>query len=211
MRALCVIWFALAAPLAAQSVTLVSPASMRFSDETNGVSFIYPASWTFSLEQPFYMPLSTTGITPSRPQGNLRGFVFAKTISGVQSWPGTSFVGTEFGYDVRGMASPGDCRGFALTEDNRDGKSEPVTLHGVPFWHATAFSGGMSHGIQEDIYTTFTGSGFTGVCFRFDLAVQSVYASSDTPMRKLTDRENALIHARLSAILDSIHIPETPR
>lgn len=211
MKALCLISFALAAPLTAQSVKLVSPAKMRFSDETNGVSFTYPASWTFSLEQPFYMPLSTTGSTPSQPQGSLRGFVFAKAISGVPSWPRTSFVGAEFGYDLRGMSSPGDCRGFALTEDNRDGKSEPVTLHGVPFWHAKAGSGAMSHSIQEDIYTTFTGSGFTGVCFRFDLAVQSVYAPSDTPMRKLTDRDNALIHAALSAILDSIHVPAPPR
>jgi hypothetical protein len=190
----------------AQSVTLGPAGYMRFSDQLNRVTFLYPASWTFSLDQPFYLPLSTTGQSEAAPRGTLRGFVFSKSMLGVATWPGTAFVGLEVGYDTRELASENDCRAFAMTEDNHDGKTAQVTLHDLTFWHATAGSAGLGHGIGEDVYTTYTGSGANGLCLRFDLAIQYVNLDGEQRLHPITPSQTAHMHAVLLKVLNSVRM-----
>jgi adenylyltransferase/sulfurtransferase len=209
-KALCLISLAAALPLTAQSVTQASPATMVFNDSTNGVSFNYPASWTFAESEPFYMPLSISYSNDSSTQIHLRGLVFAKSLAGVQSWPRTNFAGVEVGYDARRTASGDACQALSLTGDNHDSKVEMVTVHTVPWWHATAGSGGMGHGIEENIYTTYIGAA-RGTCLIFDVAIHSVNVDGETPLRPLTGKENAIIQASLRRILESVHIPAPSR
>jgi hypothetical protein len=196
-------------PLAAQSVTQASPGIMRFED-TIGVSFRYPASWTFTEQAPWQFP---TSIQPSlSSESRIRGRIFTRSLPGVRQWPVTSFSGAEFGYDAREVDSVEACRALALI-GNPDGKADQVTIHGITYWHGTAGQGGMSQITSDDVYATVIGPRPPGgSCLLFDLAVHDVTApGADTPPRPYTLREKSIIHGTLMKILASVRIPAQSR
>jgi hypothetical protein len=194
--------------LAAQSVTLVSPGVMRFNDPNFGVSFRYPAAWTFADDEPFYIPLSIS-LSDSSSQSRPRALVFAKSLPGVESTH-TTFAGVGFGYDAHQVASSDACKGLARSGDNPDGKIDQKTIHGIAYWHGTSASAGLGHGIEEDIYTTLAGNS-AETCLRFDLAVQSVNIADETPPRALSPRETGIVHQSLLRVLSSVRIPAPTR
>jgi hypothetical protein len=115
-NAICVLLMAGAGSLYGQSVRLADPSRMEFNDPTYGVSFRFPASWTYSTEPASIDP--PTIIVPPDYESNmipLRASVFAKKLSGVPSWPTTSFNGVEFSYAVREQTTPDDCRYLSLS------------------------------------------------------------------------------------------------
>jgi hypothetical protein len=197
----------LALSSAAQQVTQASCGAMHYSDELFHVTFEYPASWTFARDQPFYMPLSISYRQDSATPLPMRALVFAKSVDGVPPWPTTDLGGVEFGYEAHYVHSAEECRGLALTLDNHDGKIEQVKLNGISYWHGTAASAGLGHGIEEDIYTTLR----TDSCLRFDLAVHLVNSGVDVPPRALGPKEQQLIRAGLTGILSSVRVTPAAR
>jgi hypothetical protein len=196
-------------PLSAQSITQASPGIMRFED-TNGTSFRYPATWTFTEQAPWQFPMS---IQPSlSSESQIRGRIFTHSLPGVRQWPVTSFSGAEFGYDAREVHSVEACRALVLTA-NPDGKVDQLTIHGVSYWHGRAAQAGMSQITSDDIYAAVIGpQPAGGSCLLFDLAVHDVTApGADTPPRPYTPREKSIIHGTLMKILASVRIPAQSR
>jgi hypothetical protein len=196
-------------PLTAQSITRAAAGIMRF-DDTNGVSFRYPATWTFTEQATWQFPMSIQPIPSSESQ--IRGRIFTHSLPGVRQWPVTPFSGAEFGYDAREVDSIESCRALARTE-SLDGKVDQVSIHGISYWHGKASRAGMSQITSDDIYTTIIGPRPPGgSCLLFDLAVHDVTApGADTPPRPYTPREKSIIHGTLMKILASVRIPAQSR
>jgi len=205
------LWIAAALPLAAQSVVQAGPSVMRF-DDSNGVNFEYPATWTFTEEATWQFGL---GIEPIIVAGTpLRGRVFARSLPGVRPWSVTSFSGVEFGYDSRAVDSADACRALALSAFHTEGKAkiDEVTIHGIRYWHGTGGQGAMSQSTSDNVYTTFIGSQLpSGSCLLFDLAVHDAFIVAASRLRPYTPREKSIIHQSLMNIFASVRIPAQSR
>ena len=199
-----------ASTLPAQGVTPVNPTTMQFTDPAHGVSFTYPASWTFAMSQPFYMILAISPANDEPTMGPGSALIYTKSIPGVAPWPKTWFEGVELGYDEHDVPTSDACLVLAkpanlpVPIDHVD----EVTIQGNQYWHGTTSSAGVGHGLNEDIYTSYS----SGHCYRFDLAVSLLWLSNDTPgPRELTAAEKALVNASLQSILNSVRIvPPAP-
>src|SRR5580698_3185195 len=110
---ICILLASAACFTLAQTVKLVAPSTPQFTDDIYGVTFSFPASWTFSERSNFYTPL-----TVSAADSHARGVIFTKHLAGVPSWPVTDFEGAEFGYAAREVASPGACKNLAVSLNN---------------------------------------------------------------------------------------------
>ena len=58
--------------------------------------------------------------------------------------------------------------------------------------------------LDEDIYATYIEA--SGACLRFDLAVATCSVPGKDIPRKLTTHEEALIHAALNNVLNSVRV-----
>jgi len=203
------IGLAAALPSLAQSVTPVTGSQMLFSDPAFGVSFNFPAGWSFSRVEPNAKgpALSIAYMDGRSVSTGLRGLITNETLHGIHSWPKTVFSSVEFAYDARPAASAEACQGLA--RDNWEVEADPVTLNGVTFWHGTATGAGLSTEIEEDIYATFVAA--AGACLRFDLAVATSRVPGKEFPRELTAQEKTLIHASLSNILNSVRVTPPAR
>jgi hypothetical protein len=181
----------------AQRVASAGPSVMKFSDGMSGVTFEYPASWTFSNEQSFYLPPAI--VSQASP---VRGSVFTKEMHGIPSWPYTNFVGAEFVFTSEQVNSDDACRALANADNQNGSKPKPETLHGLTFSHGTSANAGLGHGINEDIYTINKGN----TCWLFDLAVHSSGVPGDRTPRALTSGEKEVIAKQLQSILASVRI-----
>jgi len=191
--------------LPAQRVTLLNPTTMQFTDPAFGVSFTYPASWTFAMSQPFYMQLAITPAVDAPAREGLSALIYTKSIPGVTPWPKTRFEGVELGYDEHDVPTSDACLVLAKPENSsvEIDKVDEVTIQGNHYWHASTSGAGVGHEMTEDIYTLYS----SGHCYRFDLAVSLLSLSNDTPApRDLTAAEKALVDASLRSVLNSVHI-----
>jgi hypothetical protein len=198
------IFLVAALPSLAQSVTPVSGSQMLFSDPAFGVSFSFPAGWSFSRVDPNKSDSSLAIATingRSEPSG-LRGLVGNETLPGLHSWPKTEFSGVEFGYDARPVASAEACQ--KLARESWNDEADSATVNGVKYWHGTAGGCGMGTCTEEDIFATYIEA--SGACLRFDLAVATCLVNGKERPRKLTAHEETLIHAALNNILNSVKV-----
>jgi hypothetical protein len=198
---------AAAGSLYGQSVRLADPSSMarmEFNDPTYGVSFRFPASWTYSTQPASIDPPTIIG--PPDYESDiipLRGSVFTKKLSGVPSWPTTIFNGVEFSYAVREQATPDDCRYLSLSASKLGAALQDVTLNGQTFHHGSGSGVGGGRGDEEEIFTASQGTS----CLLFDLSEHFVNGGSDsTPPRALSSQESARIHEALMQIFESARI-----
>src|SRR5580658_1483941 len=185
----------------AQTVKLAAPSTLQFTDDIYGVTFRFPASWTFSERSNFYSPLSI-----SVSDSHARGVIFTKRLPGVPAWPITDFEGAEFGYAAREVASPGACKNLAVSLNGGDNSTiDERTLHGIAWNHGSGGEGSTGHFIDEDIYTVWTDSA-GGACLVFDLATQSLEASGSHGRnpRQMTREEKAAVKRELQVILSTV-------
>lgn len=203
--------FVFVLPVRAQSVTPVTDSTMLFSDPAYGVSFRFPAGWSFAR-----IAADARGNAPDLSIAyrddrsvftGLRGLVANETLHGIPSWPKTVFSSVEFAYDARPAASAAVCRQLA----GEDWKTEvdPVTLSGVVFWHGTSRNADVSTEIDEEIYAAFVPA--SSACLRFDLAVATSHVTGKRIPRELMPKEKAVIQASLDAILRSVQIASPVR
>jgi len=178
---------------------------MQFTDQQFGVSFRYPASWTFSLSQPFYMQLAISPAPDVPDRDRLRALIYTTSAAGVASRPDTDFEGLEFGYDAHYVSTPNTCRALAKPEDGDIGPLDEITIKGNRYWHATTSNAGLGHGMSEDIYTMFS----NGSCLRFDLAVSR--SEGGVVLRALTASEQSQLHASLLGVLNSVLVAPPAR
>lgn len=205
----CLLCLAAALPALAQSVTPVTGSQMLFSDPAFGVSFRFPSGWSFArVEAGANGPaLAIASIDNRSVATGLRGLLTNETLPGLHSWPKTVFSSVEFAYDARPAASAEACH--AMARGNWQSESDPVTLNGVAYWHGTQNGAGVSIEIEEDIYAAFVPA--SGACLRFDLAVATSRVPGRDFPRELTTHEQALIHASLNNILNSVSIAPPAR
>jgi len=194
-----------ASTLPAQGVTPLNPTTMKFTDPAHGVSFTYPASWTFDKSQPFYMTLAIDPSNDEPDMGRGSGLIYTKSIPGMTLAPDTMFDGMEFAYDVHNVPTSDACLVLAKSANLQvpiDHVDE-VTIQGNHYWHTTTSSAGVGHGLNEDIYTFYS----SGYCYRFDLAVSLSSANQGTPgPRELTPAEKAHVDASLQSVFNTVRI-----
>ena len=195
----CTLAFCATATVAGQTVTSAGNSVMQFEDGTHGVSFEYPSRWSFAVAPSFYSPLAITS-----EYAPLRGDVSVKGFPGIAKWPVTDLDGAEFGYAERDSMSSDECRRLASLASNDNGATlDRRTIGGVVFSHGRGANGGMSHEVEEDIYTTSSGNG----CLLFDLAVHYLVAPSATQTpRSLSAHELAEVSQALNKILLSVRV-----
>ena len=194
-----------ASTLPAQGVTPLNPTTMQFTDPAHGVSFTYPASWTFAMSQPFYMLLAISPANDSPTMGPGSTLIYSKSIPGMTLAPDTMFDGMEFAYDVHNVPTSDACLVLAKPANSwvPIDHVDEVTIQGKPYWHGTTSGSGAGHELREDIYTLYS----SGYCYRFDLAVSLDSANQDTPgPRRLTAAEKVQVDASLQGILNSVRI-----
>jgi hypothetical protein len=197
-----------AGQLPAQGVRLLNPSAMEFTDQSSGVGFLYPPSWTFSLSQPFYMQLAISPGPDASDKDRLRALIYTTSVPGVAHWPRTHFEGLEFGYDAHSVRDAAACNALATPDNGDIGKMDEVTIEGRRFWHIAESNAGLGHGMSEDVFTTFS----DGWCLRFDLAVSELNSDENGMLpRPLTPSEQALIDASLRRILNSVRIAHSAR
>jgi hypothetical protein len=202
-NAICVLLMAGAGSLYGQSVRLADPSRMEFNDPTYGVSFRFPASWTYSTEPASIDP--PTIIVPPDYESNmipLRASVFAKKLSGVPSWPTTSFNGVEFSYAVREQTTPDDCRYLSLSASKPGAALQDVTLKGQTFHHGRGSGVGGGRGEEEEIFTASQGTS----CLLFDLSEHFVNGGEESTPRAYTSQESSRIHKALMQVFESARI-----
>jgi hypothetical protein len=187
----------------AQSVIRGSSAETQFSDPKFGVSFHYPASWTISASQPFYMQLAISPELDVPNKDRLRALIYTKSLANVVSWPKTHFEGVEFGYDAHSVPTADACHALANPENGEIEPVDDVTMGGHRYWHIKEGNAGLGHSMGEDVYTLYS----SGKCLRFDLAVSQLDADLEgVPQRAITSHEQSLIDASLRDILTSVRI-----
>jgi hypothetical protein len=190
--------FAATLAVPAQRVILVSPSSMQFSDDY-GVTFRYPAKWSFTEKNNFYSPFSIA--SKDSPAG---GIVFFSSNGGYNPYPRTNLTGVEFVYANRQAASAEECLKHVLQDAGEVKTPEAKKMNGMNCVYAQIFNGGMCHQITEDIYATSGGA----ICYLFDLAVETRCAGVVDGERALTSDELAQIHSSLETILSSVEISD---
>jgi hypothetical protein len=177
-------------------------ASMEFNDPTYGVSFRFPAGWTYSTQPAFDPP---TIIGPPDYESKiipLRGSVSTRELSGVPSWPTTGFAGVEFSYTVREQTTPDDCRYLSLSASEPGAALQDVTLNQQTLHHGRGSGVGAGRGAEQEIFTVYLGTS----CLLFDLSEHFVNGGTDSTPRALTSQESAHIHAALMQIFESVRI-----
>jgi len=194
-----------ACTLPAQGVTPLNPTTMQFTDPAHGVSFTYPASWTFDKSQPFYMFLAISPANDEPDMGRGSALIYSKSVPGVTPWPKTWFEGVELGYDEHDVPTSDACLVLAKPVNSwvPIDHVDEVTIQGKPYWHGTTSGSGAGHELREDIYTLYS----SGYCYRFDLAVSLSSANQDVPgPRELTAAEKVHVDASLRSVLNSVRI-----
>ncbi len=185
------------------TVRIDTPSTTQFSDPEYGVTFRYPVDWTLDKTSNFYSPLSVFG-----NRLPVRAVIFTKRIAGVPSWPATQFEGLELGYAAKPAAFPEACRNLSLLASRGDNSAiDRRTLRGIQWDHGHGGEGSAGHGIDEDIFTTWT-SRAGGVCVVFDLAVHSVdFSSADSKNpRAMTESEEADATQQLVTVVSSVRL-----
>lgn len=180
-----------------QQGTLVN--SMKQFSGSDGVSFRYPATWSFSTENEFYSPSSITA--PYRPP---QAVVFFKDGGEFNPYPDTTLNGAEFVYAKDKAATAEICPALTPHSDGNSHSLEPTTINGTEYTHVRLESAGMCHQIREDVYATYRNE----TCYLFDLAIHTICSGVKDNMRDI--RPDELSHAQdsLEDILSNIEISD---
>ena len=189
--------FATALASQAQQVTLATPCLMQFTDPSSGITFRYPAKWSFGVSSGFY---ATTSIT-SR-DNPARGVVFVKASEGFNPYPNTNLDGAEFVYANRKASSTAECS--ASLHGDGDKILAAKAIGNINYVHAQASDAGMCHQTQEDLYATYRNQ----TCYLFDLAVHTICPGVKDNTRTLTSSEVTQIQSSLEKILSSVEITD---
>jgi hypothetical protein len=195
--------FAFGAPIAfAQSGQPTNAATKAFTDAQRGVSFRYPADWTLTTEQHFYIPESI--LTLPKPDSDDRATARAAVFREGKDWPGlanSTLNGADFVYNAVPGASLQACTNWLHRRVDFN-KTDEQTRNGIPFMHVRTGSGGLCHGADESIYI-HQGQ---GACYFFDLAVHTICPGVVEGERNATPEQLAAVRARLRRILDTVRI-----
>ncbi len=189
-----------AAPLGAQMVTLAGPGTMQFTDQQYGVTFRYPARWSYGTMQQFYLPEAI--LTPGDDQDpSLRAR--AVVLAPAQEWPQLrktgSFNGANLVFNTFPGTKPSDCVArIPLTHSFESAGTKIV--NGLSFSVFEGEGAGLCHQTRQAIYVYQAGY----ACYFFDLAVHT-----NCPPDGGRNLEPAALHpvwVRLESIFATVQI-----
>ena len=191
---------ALATTLAAQTSAAppAKPVPMKaYTDRGNGVSFQYPAAWTFSTKGTFYDSPAAIVPADSDPQAvvtfNSAGNVYAKT----------NLAGLDFTYVALPKPSREACLQQAAAATQDDGTTpKPISLNGIVFVHAVRGDAGMCHQVSGDVYATYR----AGRCFLFEADTHTICPGVVDGTHALTPAESKALARHLDAIIRTVTI-----
>jgi hypothetical protein len=191
--------------LHAQTVRLANPSTMEFNDPTYGVSFRFPAGWTYNVESSLSFPPSPIGGPDYAWDAMLqRGSVSTRKLPGVPSWPVSGFNGVVFSYAVQNQVTPEDCSYLSLVHSQPGAAFQDVMLKGQTFHYAKSTGAGAGRAEEEEIYTTSLGT----TCLIFDLAQEFVDSPPENAprSRRFTSQGSPYIQRALQQVFKSVQI-----
>ncbi|HEY6446296.1 MAG TPA: hypothetical protein VIY53_07550 [Acidobacteriaceae bacterium] len=191
---------ALVAP--AQTAPTRGAATKPFTDSQYGVSFQYPANWTLTTEQHFYIPESI--LTLPQPQSDGHATARAAVFLDGKAWPAldnSELKGADFVYNTRPGPNMKDCTAWLHRQVNFD-KSDEQTQGGIAFTHVLTGSAGLCHQIDESIYIHQA----SRTCFFFDLAVHTICPGVAEGERNATPEQLDGVRAELGKIFETVRI-----
>jgi hypothetical protein len=156
-------------PAAAQTVTLAAPHSMQFTDQQFGVTFRYPAAWSYGTTHPFYNPEAV--LTPGNDE-NPGYTARAVVVAPRGAWPELDKTRSFTGADLVLNVFPGkELAACVQRLPLKYGYEEAgtKTIAGIPYAVVEGGSAGLCHHTDETIYVTEA----SDACYYFDLAIHT--------------------------------------
>jgi hypothetical protein len=186
----------------AQNSPAPEAATKLYTDSQYGVSFRYPANWTLTTEQHFYIPESI--MTMPKPQSGGKATARSAVFLDGKAWPAledSDLNGVDFVYNTRPGAEMKACTAWLYRQVNSD-KSDEQTHGGIAFTHVRTGSAGLCHQVDESIYIHHAGQ----TCFFFDLAVHTICPGVAEGERNATPQQLDGVRAELQKIFETVRI-----
>lgn len=168
------------------------------------MSFRYPATWTLTSVQHFYIPESV--LTLPAPQSGGSATARAAVYREGKGWPGlekTNLNGADFVYNTTPGVDAKACTAWLRRQVDFD-KTDEQTVNGLTFTHVRAGSAGLCHGADESIYIHQA----HGTCYFFDLAVHTLCPGVVEGTRGATPAELDGVRSQLEKVFASVHISQ---
>jgi len=225
VRGLSVLWVVLGGGVALAQAAAQKQATHTFHDRGSGVSFDYPAGWTFAERDheisTFHLDARTA---PKKAQ--MRAVVAMPE----NPFPVSTFSGAYVYFSVTPHTSAAACARQAVppaiskgeaehraAETNAargdsdagtdgapeivlGGKPEKVEMAGIPFMRGRDEQREVCITQHDDVYTTRR----KGACVRFDLAINNFCGGEMSGVRDMTAAQLEDVRGRLKAILETM-------
>jgi hypothetical protein len=175
-----------------------TPSSAQFTDAQHGVTFTYPANWSMSTANQFYLG------SVFLQNADLRGVVAWKPRQGGTK-ASTTLAGAQFTYALRKGATPAACMLPRNDEDTTGPHVDRVQIRGIRYAHSRAEDAAMCHHEKDSIYATYRNN----TCYLFDLSVHTLCPGVVDGMREATKQELSDMDAQLLNILKTVQIRTT--
>jgi hypothetical protein len=180
-------------PLAAQSTRPVN--RREFRDTSTGVTYQYPEDWKQVSGNAFYL---FPAFLPD--QAAIRNGLLWSPSGILKS---TNISGAEFLFALQPGTSAHDCM-HPVAPHASGTHVNSVTLNDIKYAHNWSGTGGLCHGMKEDIYATYRNH----ACYLFDLSVHTICSGAVDGMRNATKKELTDINAQLMSILETVRIDQ---
>lgn len=180
---------------AAQGAAKPVPVTKKtYTDPEGGVSFQYPALWTFSRDGSTYFTLiivsagePVQAALSFSPKGNY--------------YEHTTLTGLEFLYRRKPTPTRQACEAVLLDNSGDGDPPAPLTIHGVAYAHLHTGDAEMMKSVEQDGYVTWRG----GTCYLFEGDLREISLGVDGEKnRALTNRETQALKRHLSDIMQSV-------
>ena len=166
------------------------------------MSFQYPANWTLTTEQHFYIPESI--LTPAKPNSDGHATARAAVFLDAKTWPtleNSELKGADFVYNTRPGEDMRACTAWLHDQAPFD-KTDNQTVNGLAFTHVATGSAGLCHQANESIYIHQA----SGTCYFFDMAVHTICPGVAEGERNATPRQLDHVKTRLQNIFATVRI-----
>lgn len=174
----------------------VAPAK-TFHDPAYKLSFDYPANWTFSTVDSevstFHLDIRSAGPTTT---------MHAVAAIPENPFPASTFSGAYFYFSTTPKSSEATCALQATppTDGTILVRPQPVQVAGVTFSRGHEELRDVCIIQRDEIYTTYR----RGVCYRFDLAINSFCGGEVSGVKDITSQELDQVRNRLESIFNTI-------
>lgn len=165
-----------------------------YMDPEGGVSFQYPAIWTFSRDASSYF--SRVIVSEGEPLQAVLSFSPKGNY-----YEHTTLTALEFLYRRKPTPTRQACEALLLDNSGDGDAPAPLTIHGVTYAHLHTGDAGMMKSVDQDGYAAWRG----GMCYLFEGDLSEISLGVDGEKnRALTNREHRVLERHMSDVMQSV-------